>query len=646
VTAGGAPAALLVAFALLVGAGVHGFSLAMWHGVVDGGPPDEVLLGQPREIRSDDWKVHLPLALAQRVHEPPFPLENRLVGLGQSSLLPIVELPIAHPLVVFRPTTWGFFLGPDAGLAWLWWSRVLGLFAVWFGVLRVLARGRGGLAAIGALAVAGAPFFQFWSFNAAPHAAAAGAVFLAAVSLARARRPAAIVASGAALGFAGACFALAVYPPYQVTLAWLVVALLAGFALELRGESAWRSHAGLRVLAAAGAAVVALAAVAVFVVSAREAIEALQQTVYPGRRLATGGSRTLAQLANATLAAGLWAEQWGPLRNACEAASFWLLAPAPVALWVVRWLRGEPVDPVAAALLVYLAALVTFAVVGVPAWLARASGLSLVPGARAVIGIGLADAALVVRWLACAAPLRPGERGLALALAGGWALALAAAAAALARELPDARLALLLPLAAANGVLAFAAFASRRRVLPLAAVAGLSLASGIWFNPVAVGGARRLADHDLVQRIRAIDRSAGGATVWASFGSDVIGNLFRVAGVRAITGVQPVPQLALWRRIDPLGAARPIYDRYAHVTLVPARGGATGFRLISRDTVALRVDLEGPALRVLGVTHVLVPADGPECPGFDRARGFEPLGVVGRHRLYAVLDAPDAPAAP
>jgi hypothetical protein len=543
---------LLVAFALLVGAGVHGFSLGMWHEVVDGSAPDEVLLGQPREIRSDDWKVHLPLALAQRVHEPAFPLDNRLVGLGQSSLLPIVELPIAHPLVAFRPTAWGFFLGPDAGLAWLWWSRVLGLFAVWFGVLHVLAGGRGGLAAIGAFAVA--PFFQFWSFNAAPYAAAAGGVFLAAVSLARARRPAAIAASGGALGFAGACFALA--------------------------------------------------ALALFVASAREAIETLQQTVYPGRRLATGGSRTLAQLANTTLAAGLWAEQWGPLHNACEAASFWLLAPAPGALWVVRRVRGESVDPVAAALLVYLAA-------------------------------------LVVRWLACAAPLRPGERGLALA--GGWALALAAAAAALARDLPDARLALLLPLAAANGGLAFAALAGRRRALPRAAVAGLSLASGVWFNPLAVVGARWLSDNDLVQRIRAIDRGVGGTTVWASFGSDVIGNLFRVAGVRAITGVQPVPQLALWRRIDPLVAARPVYDRYAHVTLVPARGQPTGFQLVSRDTVALRLDPGGPALRALGATHVLVPNDTPESLGFDRARGFEPLRVVGKHRLYAVSAVPGVP---
>lgn len=632
------PVALLLAFAALVGLRLHGFSIAAWHAVIDGSPPDEVLFGTPRLIRSDDWKVHLPLALSQAAHRPAFPVENDLIGLGQSAWLPL-ELPVAHPLGLFRPLTWGFFLGPDVGMAWMWWGRVLGLFGIWFGVLRALADGRSGLAALGACAVVAAPFFQFWSFNAAFHAAAAGAAFLAARSLVHARGPVGILASAAALAFAGACFVLAVYPPYQVTLAWLIVALSLGFALAERHTARGRSHAWLRGLAALGAVLFVLAVTAAFVAAAGDAIEALRQTAYPGRRFSTGGGRTLAQLANATLAAGLWAERWGPFYNVCEAASFWLLAPAPAALWCVRWLRGERVDPVAAALLVYLLAVLLYAVVGVPSWLARATGFGLVPGPRAVIGIGLADTALLVRWLACAEPLRAGERTLGLVLATGWALALVAAAAGLIRELPDAQWRVLLPLAAANGGLAWIALAARRRALPLGALAALSLASAVWFHPVTQGGSRWLLDNELSRTIRALDREAGGDSVWASFGPDELANLFRMLGVDSINGALPIPQLALWRRIDPDGRGREAYNRYAHVALHFAPVSSPSFQLRSRDFVILRLDPGGPALRELGVTHVAFRGTPARRRAFEALAGFEPLGAVGHVFLYRVPGA-------
>lgn len=632
------PVCLGLGFAILVGLRLHGFSLAAWHEVIDESPPAEVLFGTPRSIRSDDWKVHLPLALAQAAHRPPFPVENDLVGLGQSAWLPL-ELPVAHPLGLFRPLTWGFFIGDDVGVAWLWWGRVLGLFGVWFGVLRALAEGRSGLAALGACAVVGAPFFQFWSFNAAFHTAAAGGVFLATRSLTRARRPLGIVISAAALAFAGACFVLAVYPPYQVTLAWLVVALAIGFALADRRAARWRRHARIRVMGALGAALFVLVVTAAFAAAAGDAVEVLRQTAYPGRRFSTGGGRTLAQLANATLAAGLWAERWGPLHNVCEAASFWLLAPAPAALWSLRWLRGERVDPVAAALLVYLLAVLVYAVVGAPAWLAGATGFGLAPGPRVVIGIGLADTALLVRWLACAEPLRPGERTLGAALAAGWALALAAAAAELVRELPDAQWRVLLPLAAANGGLAWIALAARRRGLALGALAALSLASALWFHPVTRGGTRWLADNELSQTILALDRETGGNSVWASFGRDDAANLFRILGVRSINGAHPVPQLALWSRIDPDGDGRSVYNRYAHVALEAARVSEPSFRLYSRDFVILRLDPSGPALRELGVTHVAFRGSTAGRLLFEGLAGFEPLGAVGRVFLYRVPDA-------
>ena len=620
-----------MAFAALVALHLHGFSLAAWHAVIDGSAPAEVLLGEPRPIRSDDWKVQIPLILAQRSASPAFPVVNPLIGGGQNMLLPI-EVPVAHWSTLFRPTMWGWFLGPDTGLAWQWWGRVLGLFGTWLAVLCVVARGRLGIAAAGSALLVASPFFQFWAFNAAPHAICAGVVFLAAVALARARTPRAIVATGVAVSLAGAWFALTLYPPYQVTLGWLVIAMLAGTLFDERAMLPLARHRTLRAAVLAISVVVALAIVAAFVWDARDAIEMIRNTVYPGRRLSTGAERSVAELLNANLGAPLWAETWGPLYNICEAASFWLLSPALLALLLWRRARGERIDPVMATLGLYAAVLWIYIVLGFPAWLARATALGSVPGRRAVIGLGLADVVLLVRFAACAAPLRRAEwlRGAAVVI--GWGALVAASGVALARTLPDARMPALVGFAALNALLVAGVTLRPRVALPI--LVGISAASTLWFNPLAIGGTAFLRENALAREIVAIDRAAGGQSVWVSFGRDDLSNLFRTLGVRSLAGAHPLPPMALWQRIDPGRNQRNVYDRYAHVAFVATPGGAPTFQLHSQDYVIVRIDPRTPAFRALGATHVLIR--DPDAAAFEKLTGWTPLAVVGPDHLYAV----------
>lgn len=636
------PIALGLAFAGLVALRVHGFSISAWHVLVDGSPPAEILVGEARPIRSDDWKVQLPLAFAQAAHEPRFPRMNDRIGLGQSSLLPI-ELPVADPLVVFHPTMWGFFLGDDVGMAWLWWSRALGLFAAWTAVFHVVTRGRLALSAAGAAGLACSPFFQFWSFNAAPQAASMGLAFVATTALARAERPAAIAASALGLAFAGGCFALALYPPFQVPLGWLYLALVAGFWLDARGELRLRHHGWLRAAALMAAAGLVMAAVGWLAWEARDAIARMRTTAYPGLRVALGGDRALWQLANENLAAPLWARSWGPLFNVCEAASFWMLAPVAVGLWIWRAAAdGRRLDVFALPVVALWAVLVLYITVGFPDWLARASLLALAPGRRAVLALGLADAVLLMRFLACTEPVV--ERRRIFALSASFALGLALCGIALARELPGASLAWVLPLAAANGGLAAWILAARRRVLPALALAAASLATTVWFNPIAVGGADYLMGNELSRQILAIDRAAGGRSNWVAFGSDEVANLFRALGVRSINGTLTLPQLELWARIDPEGRARPLYDRYAHVAFVAAPDARPSFKLRSQDSLVVRINPAAQDLQKLGVTHALFHGDAKARDGFERLSGYEYLGSVGENHLYR-LPAPPPEAA-
>ena len=626
--------ALAASFATLVALRIHGFSLAAWHEVLDGSPAPEVLLGAPQGLRTDDWWVHLPLALSQARQEPPFPLVNGDVGLGQDALVPL-SLPVRHPATLFRPELWGFFLGDDVGLAWLWWGRGLGLFGVWLAVFARLAPGRLGLAASGAALLAVSPFFQFWSLNAAPMTTALGLALLASMALAKARSGLAIAASAAALGSAGACFLLALYPPYQIVLGWLYLALVGGWLLAEGRELPLGERRGLRFLGLAAAALVPLAAGLSFAAAAGDAIEAMRHTSYPGVRVETGGERALYELANASLGAPLFVTRWEPLGNLCEAAAFLWMGPVVAAFAATRRLRrGEPLDPVLGAVALYAGGLAVYVLAGLPEVLARATLLSMVPGPRAVLGLGVADVTLLVRFLGRRAPASGAERRVAAGIAAGFGLGLAACAVPLQRALPEAPLGALLGGAAANAALAYAVLAVRRPALPAAALAALAAASSLWFNPVAVGGSAYLAENPVARRILELDRAAEGRSTWVVFGRVELANLFRVLGVRCLNGTLPVPQLELWRRLDPSGAGREVYDRYAWVTFVAAPPAGPRFQKLADDAFAVFVNPGSPALRSLGATHVVL-SEGDRTL-FERLSGLRPVGSVGRHIFYEV----------
>jgi hypothetical protein len=104
------PLFLLLIVGVLTAFKLHGSSIGMYNIYFYGrGYRDpDLLYGQPRAIRSDEWLVLTPWTVSQaQIH---YASNNNLYLAGQN--LNFTDAPIANWTIAFRPQNWGFLLFP------------------------------------------------------------------------------------------------------------------------------------------------------------------------------------------------------------------------------------------------------------------------------------------------------------------------------------------------------------------------------------------------------------------------------------------------------------------------------------------------------------------------------------------------------
>lgn len=320
------PALVAIGFIVLVAANLSGSSIAL---LADRPSTSGLVAGTPRGIRSDEFVLRTPLAISSA--RQGFPAEL-WIGLTRTEQAAAAHGgPTLEWTTLLKPQDWGYILlGPSRGLAYSWWwSFAISLVGVYALIAQVTRRPI--TAAALSIAATFTPYAAWWTAPPAAlflgYATLGGAVVLAAMA-ARTRRASAGL--GVFAGFVAAAFALALYPPWQVSLAWVVGAVTIGVALDRRVPlGRFVTIGGLAVL-------VGGALTTAWFLRHREAIAAIVGTIYPGQRVYHAGAASAAILvdaplnfwltgkAGATLGAG---GVGGPYANLSESSSTWLALP-------------------------------------------------------------------------------------------------------------------------------------------------------------------------------------------------------------------------------------------------------------------------------------------------------------------------------
>jgi hypothetical protein len=620
---------------------LNGSSIGCWQNVLrEPAPIRGLLLSTPKKIRSDEWAVWTPSIFSQARQTPPFPIENSNLGYGRSPLL--MSVPVAYYTTFFRPQLWGFFLFDfERAFSFYWCTKVFGLLLASAWLFRQIGIRSRGIIAFGVIWIFFSSYVQWWfSTNPMlPEMVASWAICIGCVitfwqGANRLQLSLAVVG----LIVFGINFILCIYPPFQIPLFFLGLAVLVGLWMERRkSDQPLQTRRGLLLSALAGAAI--MLALIPFWIDTWSTLQALAQTEYPGRRHNTGGNWSVWKMFAGPVGFFESEERVPPgFPNICEASSFYPLWPlALLGVAAGRLRRRISISPLMVLLAAVVLGLSLYCMVRLPEWVLRATLLSHVHEARALLTIGLANILLVCLFL-------DRYRGPVFGKYWAWGGALAAAAglSALFYGINAQQAAFFANpshfaiLVFANALLVMMFLWDRaRRFLPSIFALLLICSNGL-INPVmrGLGALSESAAFQEVDKIRAADPEAK----WIAFGDYVTGQLVKATGAPVLNGTKIVPDLPFLRRLDPTRTYESVYNRYAWIICAPkVFPEEVSFSLLQPEFYTMHLPPSLPLLREENYRYYVFPSVWRDAELYDFSLVVAPSDKMF---IYRRSDAP------
>ena len=579
----GVPVVMFVGLIIMVGLGISGSSTGVYwttFGAV-GNDPD-LLVGEPRGIRSDEWLVQSSWIVSQ-VQQGFGAVNNTLPG-GMDATVQN-DLPSWDWSTVFRPHVVGFLVLPlDQGMAWRWW---LPAFAVLVGVyvfcVSLLPK-RPLAATMFAVAVLCSPLLQWWFLPITLWPVAWAFIAMTTIVwVFRAQSRRARNGWAALTGYLSVTMAMSIYVPFMVPAILVVLFFGVGSVLTARFTAAdtWKK-VGWRLLPVLGAGAAAVVVMVVWLLTRLETIQAVTSTVYPGLRLQATGSldtvREAVALFSGPFQKALFLGTTDVLAsNESEAASPLLLIAFLVLpmLWLGLRHRGQRENSIDWLLLAMVGCVALFvAFLMVPHWntLAHLIFLDRSTASRtrlAFVILGIVAAVLVLRRIDAQRSRVP------WAVTAVAVVSVLAATAALWRYFDANESAVLVSGQAwiVCTVLLAVTVACVCRGRAFVGAGSFMLASlivGFGVNPL-YSGVYDLRATQVGQKIAQIEASDSDA-VWVGIGSHIPTAILVQSGVEAYNGVQTYPSDEMWDAIDPSGEFEEEWNRLANVNWTPGNG--------------------------------------------------------------------------
>ena len=553
----------IIFLVLIVALNLNGSSIGSWDKIVSersDGKKSDVIFGEDREVRSDEWMVQTPFYFSQT--EQDYPVVNKQYGKEGQNMIIAYNSPVKDLTVIGKPFNWGFFfLGKERGLSFYWGFKIIGMLLLSFELVMILTKRNKYLSLLGSFWITFSPSIQWWFmqhvgdlmfFTLAIMVASYYFIAKHENKLIRLLMMSLIVING--IGFV-----LVLYPAHQVPLAYLILFWLFGTLIHFRKKlvlDIWDLP-----IIIGGLGIIGFVLFHFYSMS-KDAIDATMNTIYPGHREAGGGglppSDYFLFLTNWKIPFDDFSFQG---TNNGEVASYFNFLPLTLLLspFIFFSKQGKEEKYKGVIILLFCCFIFGWTFFGYSHGIAKALMLTYVTNTRGLVTLGF-GAVLLSLWMInffweyVKVPgwLKLIFLGLIMALATHSVLT-----SVMGLYFNNFEIFITLVV---FGLILFCLLYKLNKAFILAMTL-LVLVSGIFVNPI-VKGTGAIDKKTLAEEIVKIKKEDPNAT-WLA--EDNLYNFAPALGVKTINSVRFYPDMKLWHKIDPKHKNEKIYNRYAHV---------------------------------------------------------------------------------
>lgn len=550
----------LIVFVLCVLFKLHGSSINEYNKLFsdyDKYSSESLILGNSRPIRSDDWLVQTPYYMSQYYND--YNKDNTLVTLSGQDMLVAQNAPVKDITMIAKPFTWGYIMfGNEYGLSWYWASKMILLVLLSFEACMIITKKNKKVALLGAMMIAFSPAVQWWFV---PHATDVFfwglALFATAYHFFTSEKKWRWIFM-ILLSCSVITFVMVLYPPLQVPIGLVMLALFVACLVRDKKDITFKKKDIWQIIVMALFVLIVLGLV---VWNSKDAIMALYNTVYPGKRVSLGGGQGIGGLFT-DLTSFLLPFKQITYSNNSEVSTFVQFAPIFLMLYPLIWkkMKKDKNMIVGNVLLICIIVMFVFMSIGFPELLAKLTLFSYVDSARMKLAYGLVAVLFTIWGLDMIWKKQIFSKKQifgAIAVFGFLYVCFIGD-----KELSYVGWKYYGILIIGLMILAFLMLRHYQKIF-LVAMAGLMLIVGATVNPIA-RGISALNGHPLEQKINEIADKDKDA-YWLSVNSILMQQLAIANGAKMLNAVNFYPDMEKWKILDPTGEYSDIYNRYAHI---------------------------------------------------------------------------------
>ncbi|MFR6072261.1 MAG: hypothetical protein ACLUHF_04335 [Faecalitalea cylindroides] len=596
----------------------HGDSIAFYYNSIQPGVGDEFakpIFGVMRAIRSDEFVVSTPNALASQYGSTPFGVYNDILR-GTETLNLVTGVYIGLPTLILAPWELAYAILPvEFAYSFCWYAPLILGFLMTFELFYIISKNKL-VSLTGTFLIIFSSWYLWWGFSSYFINAPGVVVCLYYFVKENKNYKKILYALGTAICFAS--FIVNLYPAWQVPMGYMFLAIGIWFIHD--NWDRIKSFTKRDWMLLVTALILCFALVANYFLSISEYVEIINNTAYPGARL-DSGSFYLNKLFY-YIQSPFYA--YKDIGNPSEMGVFFSLFPIPTiaALWC--WIKEKKKDWLTAGLLIVQVPMLIYASTGVPEIVAKITLLSYTTAFRIVDIIGLIQIYFIVILFSRYKNIKCFHWIIAMSLSIGTALI---AAYYSWKNFPGyLNILMMFIMVIVITLLSFVLLYKvnkKIQTITLIGIIGISLFTGIYIRPISVGTSA-IYSKPVAQEIQKINQK-DTYSKWIAYGGGIETPAFAVAcGASTINSVNTYPNLPLWEKLDTTGVYNEVYNRYAHIKVV-FTNEPTSFEINQADYITLNLSYED--IIKTGVSYLFVnEVTGPL--EFDVNNGFVALEQI------------------